>query len=51
MAKNYRVQEGLPRREKENKMVAKTLDLIHDKKFQVNTTPFAAGYHTHCYFS
>ena len=51
MAKNYRVQEGLPRREKENKMVVKTLDLIHDKKFQVNTTPFPAGYHTHCYFS
>jgi hypothetical protein len=51
MAKNYRVQEGLPRREKENKMVAKTLDLIHDKKFQVNTTAFATGYCTYCYFS
>jgi hypothetical protein len=51
MAKNYRVQEGLPRREKENKMVAKTLDSIHDKNFQVNTTALAAKYRTHHYLS
>lgn len=35
MAKNYRAQIGLVGPEKENIQMAKCLDVIHERKFQV----------------